>query len=322
MPNLSPAVLAALDAAQIRPAFFVQIVFSTETVWLWTGLGPKAALGPAWDPAATFPYGQIFTGLGWLGQIESIPQTTQVTAENITLTLSGIPLHLLGDAINAVRLSGSATVWLAFLDANNNVIPDPLQLWQGETDVPSVVDGAETCTLSLTVENALIALNLASNRRFTTIDQQLDFPGDAGFDFVTAMQDLFLPYPDATEAQANITGGNLDSAPSYANALTLSPAGPQKLTVGAALNITATAVFVTGPFAAPSGPGHENVTAVGLWSSSDTEVATVSNGSGANLSESNFGTGGGLITAVGPGVCTITFYFGQVSCSITVTVTA
>jgi hypothetical protein len=322
MPNLSPAVVAALESAQIRPAFFVQIVFASETVWVWGGLGTIAPIGPAYDPAATFPYGQEWTGLGWLGQIESIPQTTEVTAENITLTLSGIPAELLGDAINAVRLSGSATVWLAFLDANNNVIPDPIQLWQGETDVPTVVDGAETCTLSLTVENSLIALNLASNRRFTTIDQQLDFPGDTGFDYVTAMQDLFLPYPDGLLAKANINSGNLDSAPTYVNALTISPSGAQKLSVGGTLSITATGIFVTGPFAPPSGPGNENVTAAGIWSSSDTSVATVSNGTGANLFTSTFGTGGGLITAVGPGSCTITFYFGQASCSLTVTVTA
>jgi hypothetical protein len=221
-----------------------------------------------------------------------------------------------------VRLSGTAALWLGFF-SNGVLLPDPLALWDGALDVPTVSDGAETCSVMITVENALLALNLSSNRRFTTLDQQLDYPGDTGFDYVSAMQDLYLPFPDGTINQ----GGNITSfgaAPSSPNALTVTPSGAQQLALGGvALQVSASAVFVTGPFSvAGGGPGSEVVTSVGLWTSSDPMVATVTSGTGANLNSGggNFGTGGGLITAVGLGNCTITFVFGQFSCSLTVTV--
>ena len=247
-----------------------------------------------------------------------MPQNTEITAENIRLTLSGIPSELIGDAINGVRLSGSATLWLAFLDANNNVIPDPLQMWQGETDVPTLTDGADTCALDLTVENSLLALNLASNRRYTTLDQQLDYPGDTGFDYLSAMQDLYLTYPDGTQNGSHNIGSTsqLNEAPLGCNVVTLSPTGTQKLSLSGSLQMTATAQFSSGLFLGTS----PNVTSAGTWATSDPLVATVSNGTGADVPEYNLGTGGGLITARGRGNCTITFVFGGLSGSITVSV--
>ena len=220
--NLSPAVSNAAASAQKRLAWFLEIVFANETIYCWTGMAPVTPAGPAWDSGSSFPYGQKFIGVGWLGRVSDLPQNSELTAENIRLSLSGIPTELVADAINGVRFSGSATLWLAFLDQNNNVIPDPLQMWQGETDVPTLTEGANTCTLDITVENSLIALNLASNRRFTTLDQQLDYPGDSGFDYVTAMQDLYLPYPNNMQnGGADIGPGNQNDAPSYANAVVL-----------------------------------------------------------------------------------------------------
>jgi hypothetical protein len=316
--NLSPAVVSAIGASQKSLAWFLELVFANQTVYVWSGLASVTPAGPAWDPGATFPYGQTFIGVGWLGKISSLPQTSELTAENMRLTLSGIPASLAGDAINAVRLFGNATLWLAFLDQFNNVIPDPLQMWQGATDVPTLTDGADTCTLDLTVENSLLALNLASNRRYTTLDQQLDYPGDAGFELLSAFQDLYLPYPDGTQNNGNNIGGvsQLDEAPLGVNVLTITPAGAQKLSLSGSLQMTATAQFSSGNLIGET----PNVTGAGLWSTSDPTVAVVSNGTGSDVPVNNFGTGGGLITAKGRGNCTITFFFGQVSGSLTVSV--
>jgi hypothetical protein len=321
--NLSPAVVSAIAGPQKHLAWFAELVFQGQTIYVWSGLGSVTPTGPAWDAGATFPYGQQFTGVGWLGSISNLPQTTQLTAENMRLTLSGIPSSLAGDAINAVRLFGSVTMWLAFLDTSNNVIPDPLQMWQGATDVPTLSDGADTCTLDLTVENSLLALNLASNRRYTTLDQQLDFPGDAGFEMLSAMQDLYLPYPDGTLNGSHNIGGTSDlgNAPSGCNVLTLTPSGAQKLSLTGSLQMTAVAQFSSGPYSvAGGGPGVETVTSAGLWTTSDPLVATVTNGTLAWVPEGSWGVGGGLISARGRGNCTITFFFGMVSGSLTVSV--
>src|SRR5205823_4227658 len=118
--NLTSSVLAQLTSGKFSPALFVEIIFQNETVWLWSGVGTIMPEGTA-GAETTFPYGQSWIGMGWLGQIPTVPEVTDVIAQNITLTLSGVPTELITDAINSVRQNSSATIWLGFLDPNNVV---------------------------------------------------------------------------------------------------------------------------------------------------------------------------------------------------------
>ena len=140
--DLTAQMLAELESQLVRPAVFVQIDFDNETIYMWSGAGKIS-----WN-------GQLWTGMGWLGAISAIPETTDVVAQNITLSLSGIPPQLLGDTINQVRQDSDVTVWFGFLDASGNIIGDPAQNFQGHLDVPSVSDNGQNCTISITAENS------------------------------------------------------------------------------------------------------------------------------------------------------------------------
>ena len=198
MKNLSSAFIAQLVQPGVEPVFFVEIVFQNLTLYVWSGIGLFTPAGPATNPQSSFPYGQQFTGLGWLGKLSGIPQTSKVQAQNITLSLSGIPSELVLEAVNQVRMQGLATVWFGFM--NNGVLlsgADPQQMFFGALDVPTLTDGGDTCTLSITCENPLISLNLAPNKRFNDADQQVYVPGDLGFSFVDSLANtnLFWPSP-------------------------------------------------------------------------------------------------------------------------------
>jgi hypothetical protein len=274
--NLSPNVLAQVQAQQLRPALFLEIAFLTETVWLWSGLGPITPPGPAFG-GTTFPYKQTFLGMGWLGQIKAVPAVTDVIAQNITLELSGIPTELVTDAINAVRQDSIGTVWVAVLDANNLVIGDPVQVFQGSLDVPTLVEGAETSSLTITAENPLIDLNRAPERRFTDIDQQTDFPGDTGFFQVQILQDYNWVWPWPSPFDGSY------SPPAY---ILLAPVGPVLIAVGGTAAITATETMSSG--------GTADVTAAtqgGWWTTTDPSVATVDQN--------------GIVTGVAEGFCIV-----------------
>jgi hypothetical protein len=279
--NLSPNVLAQVQAGQLRPALFLEIAFQTETVWLWSGLGPITAPGPAYSSAATFPYGAEFLGMGWLGQVQAVPQVSDIVATNVTLTLSGIPVELVTDAINAVRENSQATLWLGMLDQNSNVIGDPVQLFQGSLDVPTLTEGADTCTISITAESPLIDLNRAPNRRFTDVDQQIDYPGDTGFAAVQLLQDFRIVWPMPY-------GSNTSPAPP--NYLVITSASPVTIRLPGTFQLACTEYRSDG--------GTSDVTnGGGPWFSSDDSVATV--------------TDAGLVTAVAPGMCNMTKRFVQ-----------
>jgi len=234
--SVSPTALALLSSAQVRPALFLEIEFENETIYVWNGIGAVSAPGPAYDPSATFPYGTTFTGIGWFGQIKAIPQVTDVVAQNIILQLSGIPVELVSDAINAVRQSSQATVWIGVLDALGNIIQDPVQVFLGHLDVPSISEGATTCTISITAENPLIDLNRAPNRRYTDIDQQTDYPGDTGFFQVQLLQDYLITWPSP------VPGDSASDTTLPPSSMVIQPgqAGPVIIAVGGTVQLVAT----------------------------------------------------------------------------------
>lgn len=274
--NLSPNVLTQVLANQLRPALFLEIAFLTETIWLWSGLGAITPPGPAYG-VTTFPYTQTFLGMGWLGQIKAVPAVTDVIAQNITLELSGIPTELITDAINAVRQNSTATLWVAVLDTNFNVIGDPVQVFAGALDVPTLVEGAETSSIAITGENPLIDLNRSPQRRFTDVDQQVDYPGDTGFFQVQLLQDYNWVWPWPSPYDGSY------SPPAY---LQLLPVSPVIILVGGTMQMTATETMTSG--------GTADVTASsqgGWWTTTDPSVATV--------------TQNGLVTGVGEGMCVV-----------------
>jgi hypothetical protein len=91
-------------------------------------------------------------------------------------------------ALGQVRQGNPVQLWLGALGSNNNVLPDPLQLFAGRMDVPTIDEGTQTSSISIAVENRLIDLNRSRERRYTDQDQQIDHPGDLGFQYVQFIQ--------------------------------------------------------------------------------------------------------------------------------------
>jgi hypothetical protein len=194
--NLSPNFIAQLGSTGMSaPIRFVVITFANLTLYLSDGIGTITPAGPAYSPLSTFPYGQAFTGLGWLGKVSTVPQTTKVQAQNVTFSLTPIVPEFVTEIVNQVRITCTVTVWLGYLDSDGNVIPDPVQLFSGALDVPSMTDSGDASTLSITAENPLVRLNEAPSRMFDDADQQIYYPGDLGFSFVDALGNLTLFWP-------------------------------------------------------------------------------------------------------------------------------
>lgn len=268
-------MIAAIAAKTVTIAQFAQIAFADNTLYLFNGVGTITPSGPPANPASTFPYGQTFTGLGWLAKVSAIPQTTKVQAQNIVLTLSGIPSSLVNEAIAQVRITGTVTIWYGFFDQSSGaLLADPAQVFSGAIDVPSLNDSGDTSTISLSCENTLLSLNLAPNRRFDDPDQQIYVHGDLGFSFVEqlANMQLFWPAPDAFGTP-------------YQTSIVVTP-NPLILAVGASAQLTLTINLSDGTHtslnaAVPAGTGK--------IASSNPLIATVDNN--------------GMVTGVRPGVC-------------------
>jgi len=277
---LSSAYLTAIEGT-LTLALFAELAFADNTLYVFTGTGKITPAGPPANPASTFPYGETFIGLGWMAKLSAIPSTTKVQAQNITLSLSGIPPSLVAEATGQVRIPGTATIWLGLFSAAGALLTDPVQLFAGAFDVPSLTDSGESSMISITCENPLLSLNLAPNRLFDDTDQQLYFPGDLGMSFVDALQnlELFWPAPDPA------------STP-YPIYMTVSPAAVD-IAVGASTTVSVTIHYSDGStYTHPSGVG------------SGPSFVLAAASTNPQIAEWQY-TGSNNVTGVSPGECSI-----------------
>jgi hypothetical protein len=72
------------------------------------------------------------------------------------------------------------------------LITDPYLAFEGRLDTSDITDAGESSRIALQYESRLIDLDRARERRYTSEDQQLSYPGDLGFDFVPTIQDMPL----------------------------------------------------------------------------------------------------------------------------------
>jgi hypothetical protein len=180
MRDITIAAQTELESLYTRPLFLVSIQFSNETIHVWTGIGDLS-----WS-------GSTYKGVGTLGQISPIVETTSTEAQGITLSLSGIPTELLGEALDNMTVAGKASVYLGFLSSSGALVADPILAFSGITDQPSVDMSTDSATISIAVENKLTDLNRARGGRYTDADQRARHSTDAGLSYVSWLQDQFI----------------------------------------------------------------------------------------------------------------------------------
>ena len=186
--GMTPAFTAALEQSVIYPAIYVKAVFADGPVHLWSGYGPST-----WA-------GNMYTGAGALLGISNSTETTDVQAQGLTVTLSGIDPGLIGSAVDYFLPIAPITVSLALFDpATRLMIPDPVTLFEGFMDSPEITVGSDTCSIAVACENRLLELSIApSEWRYTNDVQQRLYPLDFGLTYVNAIANIPLYWGSST----------------------------------------------------------------------------------------------------------------------------
>lgn len=181
---------ALLSADEIQPFLAIDLMFSGENVnfngevvvvepiYLWTGIGQIEIDGIT------------YTGAGNLLAISDISETSDISAQGVTLSLSGIPSNLLALALT-VPYTGRLCKIKFGLMASPIVTTT---LFIGYMDQMNIVDGADTANITLMVESKLIDLDRPRTQRYTSENQKARFAGDLAFDFVSDLQDKPLSW--------------------------------------------------------------------------------------------------------------------------------
>jgi hypothetical protein len=193
MRSLTTDAQNAITAGVVTPFYMVAIAFASGTYRAWTGVNTVVWNSHEW------------TGLGDFLGVSSITQTSDLSAEGITVSLSGLNADDVSSMIGEAAQNTPLDVYLGFM-SGGSIVVDPVHCFSGALDVPTLQDDGATATISVTGENALIKLSRASARRYTNDDQAIDYPTDTGFQYVPLVQ-LW----DGSWGGKN--GGNTSNAP-------------------------------------------------------------------------------------------------------------
>jgi hypothetical protein len=166
---------SAVTADLVRPIILVQCAFDSGNLNLWNGVGNLTVSSVD------------YVGAGTLLAIGEIAETSELQANGITVTLSGITDPLLAKARDEDYQGRELKVLLGAMDASNGVISTPVNVFSGFMDTMVINDSSETATIQIAVENRLIGFERTRVRRYTAEDQLIDFPNDKGLEFVADM---------------------------------------------------------------------------------------------------------------------------------------
>jgi hypothetical protein len=75
------------------------------------------------------------------------------------------------------------------MDSTLSLIDEPYEIYSGFTDITTISEQGDTSSISIAIENRLIALEVPKIRRYTDEIQKQDYATDKGFEFVVGLQD-------------------------------------------------------------------------------------------------------------------------------------
>ena len=135
--------------------------------------------------------------------VSAIEDGTTVEARGVTVAASGIDAGLLSDCLTGEQLGLPACVYLGAF-SGGSLIVDPITAWSGRMDQPTILVDGLTFTVATNCESRLLDMNVPVDRRYTHEDQQIAFPGDLGFMFVSGLQELTLYWGQQANSTNNI----------------------------------------------------------------------------------------------------------------------
>lgn len=166
------AILTALAQPEVEPFYAVEIDLDSGPLRLWTGYGDRTIEG------------NTYTGGGTLMSIEGLEEVADLSAKNITLTLSGMPAEVISLALQEPYQRRKVRVLWGVRD-----VSDFVEVFSGSLNQMVIEDSAESGTISVTVDSKLVELERASNRRYTSESHKSRYATDTFFDFVADIQD-------------------------------------------------------------------------------------------------------------------------------------
>lgn len=184
--TISAAGITNITGPEVYPIYMVGLNFSTP-VYVHSDVGTISH---------TPPFGASpvnYTGVGQLGSVSDIPETTNIQANFVDLTLTGINTNNISTAIQTDYQGKDCSIEIGLRDteANGGGIITTIVIFSGFIDNMSLEIG-ETATIKVSVIDKLVRFDKASNRRFNHADQRKEYPTDDAFIYQDSLKEQLI----------------------------------------------------------------------------------------------------------------------------------
>ena len=182
--GLTNDMVTEVSASQLSPILLASLSFATP-VHIWTGYGTITVGSTA------------YLGIGTLGSISPVEETTDLAARGISMQLSGVPTAMLAVALTENYQGRECSILFGALEASGALVSSPVTIFSGRMDVMSINDDGQNATIGMTAENKLVDFRRPREVRYTDQEQKNLFPSDKGLEFVTAIQEKQIYWGNA-----------------------------------------------------------------------------------------------------------------------------
>jgi hypothetical protein len=172
----SASVVAQLGAAANEPCHLFELYLDDQTVRT-----TDAYRNLVWG-------GNTYVGAGSLLGFDGIEEsaTLQVTTARVQLT--GVLQDSISLLLSHNYIDRRVVIYKAFIHGAG-VVVDPIPIFDGRADSPMIEENPEagTCTVTLAAAQHWIDFERLPGRHTNNAEQQIWFPGDKGFEFVSSL---------------------------------------------------------------------------------------------------------------------------------------
>ena len=170
---LNEAMQKALSSDVVRPVVAAEIEWPDENMRAHTGVGDL------------YLNGDLFHGVGNIGSISGINQSSGDSPTRLTLGLSAFDDSVRGEALRAKYQGRPVTVWLVALDDQHQPLATQI-IWKGSI-VDARVSVGDSNQIEVVVSNRLEDWSKKRPDRFTDESQQVRHSGDRIFRYIPIM---------------------------------------------------------------------------------------------------------------------------------------
>lgn len=174
MIEVSIALLEALRAGEATRHGFLYLDHLEGAVRFWTGTGKVSWNGSDWF------------GVGALGAISGVEQTAEITAHELSFSLSGVDTRAISLTTGSVR-NREAILYARWVSRENVWFADSVVLWKGVMDHITSKENGGQATIDLMTHSPLFNWDQAPNVAYTNEEQQRQYFGDTGFDRIVSL---------------------------------------------------------------------------------------------------------------------------------------